>query len=191
MKSFLYLFLALFLLVFLVYLFLPSPEVQPLPNSLKSQEPGDTWQVTGAAGYYTDMKRADVLDFYQKTFSLVFLNFSFSGYRLNNPPEYAKQVIRNEITVSYFEEIVHPFRETLMVTGFEPSVYYKGNPSKIAQTTIFVGDKNYFSKVTIRYLPTPIWKRLLLFVFSLFSIGGLILIWKKILKSGWSLDEKV
>ena len=187
MKSFLYFFLALFLLVFLVYLLLPSPRIQPLPNSLKSQEPGDTWQVAGAAGYYTDMKRADVLNFYQQTFSLFFLNFPFLGYRLNNPPEYAKQVIRNEITVSYFEEIVHPFRETLMVSGFEPSVYYKDRPSKIAQTAIFVGDENYFSKVTIRYLPTPIWKRLLLFVFFLFSLGGLILIWKRILKSSWRL----
>jgi len=179
------------LIFFLFYLLLPSPKISPLPQSLRSQEEGDTWQVPGVSGYYTDLKRADVLNYYQQSFALPFFKFLPLNYRLNQPPEYAKQVIRSEIIVSYFEEIVHPFRETLIVTGFEPSVLYKDKSGKIAQTAIIVGGKNYFSKVTIRYLPTPIWKRILLFVFFLFSFGGLILIWRRILKPGWNIDEKL
>jgi hypothetical protein len=182
--------LTIFLIIFLFYLLLPSPKISPLPYSLRSQEEGDTWQVQGVSGYYTNLKRDDVLNYYQQSFALPFFKFLPLNYRLNQPPEYARQVIRDEITVSYFEEIVHPFRETLMVTGFEPSVLYKDKQGRIVKEAVIVGGKNYFSKVTIRYLPNPVWKRLFFFLFSVVSIGGLFVVWKRIFKSGWNLNEK-
>lgn len=121
-KIFLFFCFFVFLLS-VVYLLLPSPaEPPPLPNSFKSIEPGDTVEIPGLFAYYTNMSREDVVSFYQKYFSRsVLLEIPLLTYRLNHPPEYAWVVIRDTVHSSFLEELVHPFRESWYINGYEPA----------------------------------------------------------------------
>lgn len=173
--------LALLLILFLFYFFIPSPQIPPLPNSVKSEEAGDTVQIKGVSGFYTDLKRNEVINFYQKSFSLLFFNYPFLNYRINRPPEESKLVIRDQLRTSYLEEIVHPFRETLIVDGFEPAVLYKDQPGRIEGEAVVNNGRTFFSKVTVRYMPVPIWKRMLVFGLLLLSTLLVFRVWKRII----------
>lgn len=113
----------LFLCVFLVYLLLPTPnEPPPPPDSLRSTEPGDTVEIPGLFAYYTNLSRGEIIDFYQGHYSRSsFLNIPLPGFKLNHPPEYAYEAIRDTIHSSYLEEIVHPMRESFYINGYEPA----------------------------------------------------------------------
>ncbi|MDZ4228540.1 MAG: hypothetical protein U1E54_04820, partial [Candidatus Levybacteria bacterium] len=116
-------FFCLFLfLIAAIYLLMPSPnEPPPLPNSIKSTEPGDTVEIPGLFAYYTNMSRSDVLSFYQNNFTHSRLfNFPLITYRLNHPPEDTWTVIRDTVHSSYLEELVHPLRESWYINGYEP-----------------------------------------------------------------------
>lgn len=176
------------LLFFLIYLLIPSPEIPPLPNSLKSTEEGDTVQVPGVAAYYSDTRREEAVTFYQKSFALPFFDLPFLNYRLNHPPEYAREVVRDQISTSYFEEIVHPFRESLYINGFEPYILLKDKPDLLKGNVMIIDEKEYFSKVTIRYLPSPLWERILVFGFGVILSFGLFMFWRRIVNAGWRLE---
>lgn len=137
--------------LFLLYLLLPSPPTPPpLPNSLKSTEPGDTVQIPGVSAYYSQLDRKFVTSYYQKEFPLkIFSKISLPAYRLNHPPELAREKIRSGILTSYLEEVVVPFRETLFVNGWEPDLLYKNNPAKFQSEALIVDNTRYFSKTTL------------------------------------------
>ncbi len=128
--------------LFLIYLFLPNPDFPPqLPDSLQSSEPGDTETLLRRA-YYTDYLRSEVLKHYQENFEkLGFLNLKFLTYRLNYPPEEAQTLIRDQTRSTFLEEIVHPFRESLFVNGFEP---------KLDKDAIYVEGKKWNQKITVK-----------------------------------------
>ena len=71
-----------------IYLIFPSPApLPPLPNGLKSDEPGDTVQIPGIYAYYTDLSRQEIISFYQNNYTNSRLfKFPFITYRLNYPP---------------------------------------------------------------------------------------------------------
>jgi len=190
-RFFLALILGIFLLVFFIYLILPAPSIPPLPDSLKSTEPGDTVQVPRVSAYYTDLQRVEVADFYKRYFSKSsFLGLPLPVITLNHPPEYARQVIRDQILSSYLEEYVHPLRDSLYVNGWEPDVYFKDNSGARDQFQNLVGETKYFSKVTLRPFYSSLLARILTFfvVLGLFYIFYLLL--KKIVTSCWRLDDR-
>lgn len=140
------------LLFAIIYLILPPPaELLPLPNSLKSDEPGDTVQIPGISAYYTDLSRQEVISFYQKYFSRSsFLGIPLITYRLNYPPEYSKELIRRTTQqTSYLEEIVHPMRESLFVSGFEWENDPFTKPEKRVKNKMIINGKEYKSKITL------------------------------------------
>jgi hypothetical protein len=176
---------SVFLLFFFIYLILPAPDIPPLPGSLKSTEPGDTVQVPRVSAYYTDMARRDVTDFYKKNFSKSPLfGLPLPVITLNHPPEYSRDVIRDQILSSYLEEYVHPFRDSLYVNGWEPDVYFEDNPSQRAQHQIFVDEKKYFSKVTLRPFYSNIILRPVIFFGALALFYLLYLLVKRIIATG-------
>ena len=59
----------LLIFVFFIYLVLPVDRVPDLPDSLKSDEPGDTVEMVGVSAFYTDKKREEVIGFYKDYFS--------------------------------------------------------------------------------------------------------------------------
>jgi len=158
----------IFVFLFLIYLLLPSPTtIPPLPDSVKSTESGDTVQIPGVSAYFSQQKRDFVTKYYQDNFDKVsFLGLKLPSYRLNHPPELSHEKIRDNLLSSYFEEVVHPFRESLFINGWEPDVFFKGNKSAISRYVMIVDDQNYFSKTTLR----PFYSNPILRVINFFGI---------------------
>lgn len=172
----------------LVYLLVPAPEIPSLPGSFKSTEPGDTGQIPGVvAGYYTNLSRKEVTDFYQKSFSRSsFLGIPLITYKLNHPPEYARETVIKTLHSDFFEEIVHPFRESLFVNGWTPKEdreYQKGTEKPLYEFER--GGESYQSKVTLYLISSNPFIRLVIFHLSLLFIFGLIYLFKSILYSRW------
>jgi len=169
-----------------VYLVLPVSNVPPLPNSQKSEEPGDTVQVPRVSAYYTNLKRAEVTDFYKKYFSKSsFLGLPLPVITLNHPPEYGRIVIRDQILSSYLEEYVHPLRDSLYVNGWEPDVYFKDNPGARNQFQNLVGETRYFSKVTLRPFYSSIVARIGIFITIFILFFLFYILFRRIVSSRW------
>ncbi|OGD86946.1 hypothetical protein A2Z23_01640 [Candidatus Curtissbacteria bacterium RBG_16_39_7] len=177
------------MIFFFTYLILPTPNIPPLPNSERSTEPGDTVQVPRVSGYYTNLQRAEVTNFYKENFSRSsFLGLPLPVITLNHPPEYSRDVIRDQILSSYLEEYIHPFRDSLYINGWEPDIYFKDNPSAREQFQNLVGENKYFSKVTLRPFYSNIILRIGLFLTGLILFYVLYLLSKRILTSGWKVE---
>jgi len=131
-------------LVFIFYLLLPTPSFpEPPPDALQSDEPADLEDPL-RRGYFTDLSRQEVLEHYQKEFNKSPLgNFSLPTYRLNYPPEEAQTRIRDQTRSTFLEEIVHPFRESLFINGFEP---------KFDKDVILIEDKIWRQKIIVKYV---------------------------------------
>jgi len=144
MKTFFKALFVVFSLVFIFYLALPAPSFpEPPSDALQSGEPADLEDPL-RRGYFTDLSRQEVLEHYQKEFSGSPLgSLSLPTYRLNYPPEEAQTRIRDQTRSTFLEEIVHPFRESLFVNGFEP---------KLDKDVILIEDKIWRQKIIIKYV---------------------------------------
>lgn len=159
MKLLVKLFLVIISLAFLVYLSLPNPEFpNPPEGALQSNEPADT-ETPLRRAYFTDFTRGEVLDFYQRQFSKSpFLNIPLLTYRLNYPPEDSQTLIRDQTRSTFLEEIVHPFRESIFVNGFEPHV---------AKDEIWYKGIHYRQKIIIKYVPSNTFVRVFISILTL------------------------
>lgn len=140
-----------------LYLVSPTPSLPDLDNSIKSDLPGDTTQISNVSAYYTNMTRTEVMNFYKAYYSSPFRII------LNHPPEKSKEIIVNTIQSYYFQEIVIPFKESLYINGFEweNDVFTKAeNRSK---NKLIYDEKEYKAKITLRRFPTTIPHRLIAF----------------------------
>lgn len=117
--------------LFLVYLALPGPDFPaPPPDATQSEEKADT-ETSLRRAYFTNFPRQEVVDYYREAFGKGPLGLALPSIRLNYPPEDAQTLIRDQTRSTFLEEIVHPFRESVYVNGFEPKekkddVWYKG-----------------------------------------------------------------
>lgn len=155
-----------FSLLLLTYLLLPGPalvaQFSPLPNSLKSDEPGDTFQNHNATAYFSDFFRKDAIPFYKKDFldKFTFLNFSLPFIELNHPPETASLIIRPYQQSYYLEELVHPLRESLYINGWEP--FDEAGKRRFSYSHgIVAGGKPFNTKTTLKYFTSPLWARII------------------------------
>lgn len=131
----------------LVYVFIPNPKFPNSPSDFyQSDEPADV-ETPLRRGYYTDLTREEVINHYEKEFNKGF----FYTPKFNYPPEEAQIIIRDQTKSSFLEEIVHPFRESIYINGFEP---------KTDNYKMFVNDKYWRQKVIVRHVPSSIWIRL-------------------------------
>jgi len=158
-------------LLFLLYLLLPKASFpNPPSDALQSIEPGDT-ETSLRRAYYTNYNRSEVMDHYvQELSNSQFSNLPLPTYRLNYPPEEAQTIIRDQTQSTFLEEIVHPLRESFFVNGFEP---------KEDKDTIIVAGSVWRQKITVRYIPSSAWTRLLLGFITLALISLLIKSWKE------------
>lgn len=131
---------------FLFYLLLPTPDFPlPPPDSVQSLEKADT-ETSLRRAYFTNFTRDEILDHYQKQFEYsVFFGIKMPTYRLNYPPEDAQWLIRDQTRSVFLEEIVHPFRESVFVNGFQ---------ARVAKDDIWYKGAHYDTKITIRYIPS-------------------------------------
>lgn len=149
-------------LLFGLYLVLPGPDIPPLPGSVKSNEPGDTVQVSNIAAYFNDYSREEVLFFYNNHFNKsAYNNLLLPTYSLNHPPEFAQIRVRDQIQAWYFEELVHPFRESLYIVGWTPAL--KQASLKIKYAPIIENNRIFYQKTTVRTIYSTLAHRLLVY----------------------------
>jgi hypothetical protein len=157
----------------LIYILSPVPssvyDFKALPNSFKSDEPGDTIQVPNVTAYYSDFNRAGITSFYRQDFrSLYWFGQFLPPVILNYPPEDAYTDIRDQLLVTFIEEYSYPLKGSVFVGGYEPVV--ENNIHHSLHT--FVGDhiqlhqkgRYYNSKAILRYYPAPIFVSLLVYL---------------------------
>ena len=139
MKKVLRIIIVLIFSVLFVYALLPNPKFPNPPEGvLQSEEPGDVENLSLRRAYYTNLTREEVMKHYQN---------EFKGYRLNYPPEEAVVIIRDQTKSTFLEEIVHPFRESFYVNGFEP---------KSAEYAIIKAGQPWRQKITVKYVVSNI-----------------------------------
>ncbi len=134
--------IALIFFALFVYAVIPNPKFpNPPPGALQSKERGDSEDLTVRRAYFTNLTREEVMKHYQS---------EFKGYRLNYPPEEAATIIRDQTRSTFLEEIVHPFRESFYVNGFEP---------KTAKDAIEIEGLPWRQKITVKYVQSNIFLR--------------------------------
>ncbi len=157
-----------FLAVYYRYFLISNyPFPAPPPDALQSKEPADIETPTRRA-YFTQYTREQVIAHYKAQLSYLPL------ITLNYPPEEAQSLIRDQTRSWYLEELVHPLRGSVYVNGFVPQV---------AKDVIYIGEKKYEQKITIKYVPTNLLVRLAMATAILVATYVLILEWKRALKS--------
>ncbi len=162
------------------YLARPTPPVPDLPGGIRSDEPGDTWQNPTQEAFFTDMTRAQVLEFYQQAYRVEANSVRFPVMTLNYPPEDTAVWVRRHIDSYWLEEIVHPLRESIFVNGWTPRlapVNADKTPDQLEKIKIIFKGQIFQSKITIRWYESPLWARVitwtLIFPVSLLILGQL------------------
>lgn len=159
----------LFSLTILFYVSLPNYDFpKPVPGAVQSNEPADMEDSLRRA-YFTDYTRAEVLEWYKSQFDYSnpsrLLNFKIKlpTYLLNYPPEESQSIIRDQTRSTFLQEIVHPFRETVFINGFEP----KENDDK---NRIVIDGVHYRQKIIVKYIPSSFTLRFFVSFLSLCAI---------------------
>lgn len=189
MKNWLKITLAIIYFLGIVYLVLPGPVIPNLEPALKSVEPGDTVQIPGVWAYYTNLSREETINFYKKAFSRSsFLKIPLPTYKLNHPPEYVRETVRDTQESNFYEEIVQPLRESLFISGWIPKedqVYLAKSKSKEPITVFTVDDKEYNAKITLIYIRSPILMRVLVWTGIILAFILVFQAFRKIILSPW------
>ncbi len=174
------------------YIFIPEPVIPNLKGALKSTEPGDTVQLPGVWAYYTDLSRREAIDSYKEVYSRSwFLNLPLPTYILNHPPEYARETIKDTLQTNFYEELVHPLKGSLFISGWIPKedkIYLAQHPENPI-TSFLIEGKEYSSKITLYHAPSSWWARLLIWTGIMAVIVAIGLICKSIILSPWRIKK--
>jgi hypothetical protein len=172
-----------FSVLLLVYMLWPGPgkisDFKPLPDSSKSTLPGDTYQIPNVAAYYSDNFRVFVTSFYKSNYWRMTL-LPFPPIVLIHPPEYSWLTIKKHTDSTYLEEFVYPLRDSIYVNGFEP-FYPDGSPKFWGSAKFDADGQSFFTKTTLRYYPSSVLSKILVWMGITLSIYWLFKIGKKIL----------
>jgi hypothetical protein len=175
--------LVIIFLLGLTYLLWPGPskieDFPPLPDSLRSDEPGDTIQNPDNAAFFSNLRRKNVISFYKEQFSYLHIfGIKIPPLNTNHPPEEAFTYIRDQQVSTYLEQFSYPLRDSLFVNGFEP-FDEQGKPYREGATDIFVKDAFYLSKTTLHYYASSPASRVIVYVLIWVSIFMLYKLSKK------------
>ncbi len=171
-------------LLLLIYMLWPSPnkisDFAALPNSDKSTLSGDTIQIPNVSAYFSDNFREFVMPFYKENFQKL-SKLPFPPLVLNHPPEFSWTAIKKHTDSTYLEELVYPLRDSLYVNGFEP--FYSDRTSKFWGSTKFeVDGHTWYTKTTMRFYPSGlivkflVWLGIVISLSLLFKLGRKIII---------------
>lgn len=161
-----------FSILLFIYMMWPGPSAianfSALPNSEESTLSGDTWQIPNVVGYFSNNYRNFSIPFYSVNYQKL-SHSVFPPIRINHPPEFAFTAIKKHTESTYLEELVYPLRSSLYVNGFEP--FYQDGDPKFWGATKFVPTKiPWETKVTLRFYPSPVWVRLLVWLGIVLSV---------------------
>lgn len=149
-------------IIFLLYLLTPGLKFPDKPeDALLSDEPADTESAERRA-YFTNMSRNEVMDYYTgKMKNKMIPDINIPTYRLNYPPEEAQTIIRDQTRSTFLEEIIHPFRESIFINGFEPID---------AKDEIIIQNIPWKQKIIVKQIESNVYIRLLIGLLTLFII---------------------
>jgi hypothetical protein len=173
---------------FLIYLLVPGPlsinDFPDLPNSKRSTLEGDTVQVPNVKAFFSNNYRDYSTKLYKKAFKDK-NSLPFDPISLNYPPEFAFTAIKDQTESTFLEEYVYPFRDSIYINGLEPFDNINKKPRFNGATFVYEdGEKKYETKVTLRYYPSPIWARIVVWLGLNISIVALWTVGKKVLIYG-------
>ena len=168
--KYVYILCSLLLLGYIIY---QTPNIpDALDDSIRSYEPADV-ESDLRRGYYTNYGRSETLFHYQKKFILFKkLPNSIFNFRLNYPPEESQWLIRDQTRSTFLEEIVHPMRESIYISGFEPQK---------DKDKIIIDGVSWRQKVIIRYVQSTIIARIAIALSVLSLIPIIVKYWLNIL----------
>lgn len=173
----------IFSVLLLIYMLWPGPgtisDFKPLPSSSKSKLAGDTYQIPNVAGYFSDNYRQFVVPFYLTNYWQKTL-LPFPPIRLNHPPEYSFVTIKKHTDSTYLEELVYPLRDSLYVNGFEP-FDEMGKPKFWGSTQFNEDGQSFFTKTTLRFYPSNLIVRILVWFGIVTSVYFLTKLGRRIL----------
>lgn len=167
----------------LAYIFFPGPDsiddFPPIPNSIKSNEPGDTYQNPNIAAYFSDFDRENITSFYKNAFKDLSFGSFLPPFTLNYPPEFARQMVRSEQVTTFLEEYVYPLRGSIFVNGYEPLVEneIKKRSHNFVGDHIHINGRYFVSKTTLRFYPADYLGRLVVYTgiwlsaFAIYEVG--------------------
>lgn len=172
-----------FAILLLLYMIWPSParisNFKALPSSVKSTLEGDTIQVSNVSAYFSDNFREFTVPFYASNYQKrAFL--PFGPIKINHPPEYSWIAIKKHTDSTYLEELVYPLRDSLYVNGYEP-FYSDGSPKFWGSIKFGEGNEEYFTKTTLRYYPSKLIVRILVWFGIVTSVYFLLKTGRRIL----------
>ena len=140
-----------------IYLALPAPTFNLKLQGLRSPDSGDNGGIPNiVSAYYTNQDRLTVLDQVLQNFnstSLFGFKIPLPTFVLEHPPEYAKQVIIDTHDSWHFKEFIHPQRESLFVSFWEPQKRNQALNLK-GPNYILKNHQLWQSKVTFYYITT-------------------------------------
>ncbi len=172
-----------FSLLLLIYMLWPGPgkisDFKPIPSSDKSKLEGDTVQISNVSAYFSDNFREVVVPFYLSNYWQN-TRLPFPPVRINHPPEYSWNVIKKHTDSTYLEELIYPLRDSLYVNGYEP-FYSDGNPKFWGSIKFEFPGVSFFTKTTLRFYPSPLLVRFLVWLGITISIYWLYKLGRKIL----------
>lgn len=161
----------------------PSPakvsSFKVLPSSVKSTLEGDTIQVPNVSAYFSDNYRDFVVPFYASNYQKKSF-MPFPPLRVNHAPEYSWTAIKKHTDSTYLEELVYPLRDSLYVNGFEP-FYPDGSPKFWGAIKFELLSGDFFTKTTLRYYPSKLMVRILVWFGIVTSIYFLLKTGRRIL----------
>ncbi len=174
----------------LIYVGLPGAQtINDFPGlspSTKSNLPGDTWQNPNIAAYFSDYRREDITNYYKEIFSKKILwGIPLPIISLNHPPEMAYQYVRDQQESTFLEEYVFPMRESIFVNGYDPKIE---NDRYHDRDRSFIGDHTQYKKVfyntktTLRFYPSNIFLRILVYLGIWVAIFGIKEVLVKLIK---------
>lgn len=173
--------LSVLFLMGLFYLLLPEPtsidEFPALPESVKSQFPGDTTQNSNIVAYFSDFRREYIMSYYWNFLKeWNYLGIKLPLFKINHPPERALTFIRDSQESTALEEYYVPFRGSLFVNMHDPIIYsqIRRRPLDFYNSHVDYENVFYNTKTTIRYYPTSVVARIGVYILTLFSIYLLI-----------------
>lgn len=167
----------------LIYLLWPGPssvtDFNQLPQSLKSSDPEDSIGHFQGLAFFSHIYRDQTMAFYEKEYKRL-NHFLFGPIRINYPPEFAYFAIKNRTLSTYLEELVYPMRSSLFVNGFEP--FSADGQSKFRGATVMIAnDSTYATKTTVRFYPSNVLNRIIVWIGTTISLYLLIIFGRKII----------
>lgn len=170
-------------LLLLLYMIVPGAtsisDFGALPDSSKSTLSGDTVQVPNLTAYYSNHFREFVTSYYFNSFSET-LRLPFSPIKLNYPPEFAYTAIKDQTQSTYLEEYLYPLRDSLFVNGMEP--FLEDGTQRFWGADKFDSEgEEYLTKTTIRYYPSGLGIRFVVWFGIVVSSYLIITLGRKVL----------